>query len=449
MMRLLAGFVLVLAAPATVVAQTGEQPWPSTAGARFLIESPLESANDLAGECRPRRPDVCDYGQPVQPDQCSVEGVTELGVLGTSQYLLVHARRTRLLDEPAGGEPYACESDELALVEISEPGRGRVVWEDATEREYVGYSSARSVSTANGETMLTLLYCFNGTGGCNEGQLLWNGGQWVPLIRDASWDWLASAIPDGYVRHKSPRIDLGNLTHEWHLAGPGDANCCPTGRAYLELALVRSALAVVGYRIVTYEAETQVRRLMERTAAELHPSLPPEPLADWLRRVAPRSTVMRWELSDCGEQTGDPARDANRSLPACVGIHLKVAARDREAYLQFFADDGAFRSASLWSSSGELEREVDPPSELANLLRAPIALTPLTCPEGTTLRERPENAGLFEWCEDSDGRKQGPARSWFSTGVYLMERGAWRGDARTGAWIECDRFERCAHRNYE
>ena len=448
MMRILAGIALVLGVPGTVAAQSDELFWPSTAGAQFLIDSPLESADDMTGRCRPRRPDVCDYGPPVEPDDCSVKAVKELGVFGTSQYFLVHAQRKRSLEQEASQEPYSCESDELALVEMPEPGRARVVWEDATEREYVGYSSARSVSTADGKSILSLLYCFNGTGGCNEGQLFWNQQRWVRLIHDASWDWLASAIPDGFVRHRSPAMDLGNLTHEWHLAGPRDPNCCPTGRAYLDLAVIRDALAVAGYRIVTYEDETAVRRLMERKAVELHPSLPPEPLADWLRRISPRSTVMRWELSDCGEEKGDPSRDADRPVPACVDIHLHVPAREREGTLQFSVSDGAFRSASLWSPSGALDRDVDAPSALANRLREPIALEPLNCPEHTFRREQPSYAGLFEWCEDSDGRKQGPARSWFSTGVYLMEQGVWRNDVKTGSWIECDRFERCARRDH-
>lgn len=446
MHRILPALVLLLAGLGTAAAQA---PWPSTAGARFLIDSPLEPVDDLTGQCRPPRADVCDYGQAIHRDECSVEDVRELGVFGTSQYFLVHARRARLLEQGTGEEPYTCASDELALVEMPEPGRARVVWEDATEREYVGYSSARSVSTAAGKTILSLLYCFNGTGGCSEGLLLWNGRHWMPLVRDQSWEWLLSAIPDGYTRHKSPAMDLGRLTHEWHLAGPTDPNCCPTGRAYLELALMRDALAVTGYRIVTHEEETAVRRLMERKASELHPSLPPEPLAGWLRRIAPRSTVMRWELSDCGEQTGDPSRDGDRVIPTCVDIHLQVPSRDREGSLQFDAAEGTFRFAALWSSSGEFQREVDPPSELANRLGAPIALAPLGCPEGTTGRERPSYAGLFEWCEDGEGEKHGPARSWFSTAVYLMERGVWRHGVKAGPWIECDRFERCARLDYE
>ena len=73
---------------------------------------------------------------------------------------------------------------------------------------------------------------------------------------------------------------------------------------------------------------------------------------------------------------------------------------------------------------------------------------PLDCPVGTTLRLETEHAGLREWCENAAGVKRGPARAWFSTGRYLMYRGAYVAGERSGRWIECDRFERCANRVY-
>lgn len=42
----------------------------------------------------------------------------------------------------------------------------------------------------------------------------------------------------------------------------------------------------------------------------------------------------------------------------------------------------------------------------------------------------------------------GPYRSWFNTGLYLMERGDYAGGVKFGRWVECDRFERCVVASY-
>lgn len=420
--------------------------WPSTAGARFRIDAPLQSVDALTRDCRPRRKGVCEGGGATE-ERCRIEEVRELGVFGDTQHLLVRSRRERSFAGQGETEPYTCASEELALLEMPEPGRARVIWEDATEPEFVSLGSSRLVSTADGRSILSLLYCLSGTGGCAEGLLLWNGRHWMPLMRDASWEWPISLLPKGHVPHKSPRLDLARMTHEWHIAGPRDANCCPSGRAYLELALDPEALALTGYRIFTHEADAAVERLRTRSGSELHPSLPAEPLADWLRRTVPGSSVVRWERNDCGEASGDPARDEGRELPGCVSVHVQAFARDREVVLLFDATDGAFRFATARSPGGRLRSGLEHPGDLTRLLGEPILLEPIRCPEGSVRRERPSQAGLFEWCEDAAGRRQGPARSWFSTGLYLMERGQWRDGAPAGLWIECDRFERCRRRD--
>lgn len=87
-------------------------------------------------------------------------------------------------------------------------------------------------------------------------------------------------------------------------------------------------------------------------------------------------------------------------------------------------------------------------SELDRALKKPLRPYPLVCPKDTVLKLKEEYAGLYEWCEDGDRRKQGPYRSWFSTGIYLMQVGAYENDEKTGAWIECNRFERCEKKDY-
>lgn len=53
-------------------------------------------------------------------------------------------------------------------------------------------------------------------------------------------------------------------------------------------------------------------------AKDFDSSLPKMRLERWLMDVAGKGIEVRWELNDCGEQTGDPAVDSKRDIPACV-----------------------------------------------------------------------------------------------------------------------------------
>jgi len=61
---------------------------------------------------------------------------------------------------------------------------------------------------------------------------------------------------------------------------------------------------------------------------QIEPSLPNRAFEPWLRGVTGARTEVRWEVNDCGEQTGDPALDKGRDFPMCaeaqvaLGLHL-------------------------------------------------------------------------------------------------------------------------------
>ena len=69
------------------------------------------------------------------------------------------------------------------------------------------------------------------------------------------------------------------------------------------------------------EAEERVKKLL---AVTLDPALPRESLAAWMTRVAGPKGKVFWEVNDCGEQSGDAARDEGRDMPACVQASLFV-----------------------------------------------------------------------------------------------------------------------------
>lgn len=92
---------------------------------------------------------------------------------------------------------------------------------------------------------------------------------------------------------------------------------------------MRSVLAVVLLAVTAVTA--QDRSVAEKVdeerlitfvkgtpAKDFDSSLPKMRLERWLMDVAGKGIDLRWELNDCGEQTGDPAIDSKRDIPACV-----------------------------------------------------------------------------------------------------------------------------------
>lgn len=162
-------------------------------------------------------------------------------------------------------------------------------------------------------------------------------------------------------------------------------------------------------------------------------------LERWLREQVPPGTLTRWRTGDCpGGETHE--------LP-CVIVVLDVVSRDRTITLSW-AHEGqdrfAYRAGLLTSPSARVGVAIPRLDELPAALTKAIELEPLACPAGTIRRERRQDAGLYEWCErSSDATRDGPARSWFSIGIYLMEKGSYTDGAKHGPWLECSRFERC------
>jgi hypothetical protein len=63
---------------------------------------------------------------------------------------------------------------------------------------------------------------------------------------------------------------------------------------------------------------TAIKRVQQLPANKFDPALSGQPFATWFKGVLGPGAELKWEVNDCGEQTGDPKLDAGRDIPTCV-----------------------------------------------------------------------------------------------------------------------------------
>jgi hypothetical protein len=61
-----------------------------------------------------------------------------------------------------------------------------------------------------------------------------------------------------------------------------------------------------------------IKHVQELPASKLDPKLSALPFASWFKSVLGPGAALKWEVNDCGEQTGDPKLDAGCDFPTCV-----------------------------------------------------------------------------------------------------------------------------------
>ncbi len=213
---------------------------------RFVEEGHPATIDDLEKTCEQLAEGVCDYRPPITETACRPTGREPAGSLGAADYTLLRFVLDRAFDDEDDG--WTCSVDIGLLLETSGDSLFRPVWTGTSERQFE-FLNGVQVARAGGAELMTVRRCLNGTGGCYERLSIRDDGRWRPLERDSTWDEVYTRLPAGYRLHKSPFMELGELTWEQHLAGPGDGNCCPSGRLYLDLAVVNGKLSVRDSRI--------------------------------------------------------------------------------------------------------------------------------------------------------------------------------------------------------
>jgi hypothetical protein len=86
-------------------------------------------------------------------------------------------------------------------------------------------------------------------------------------------------------------------------------------------------------------------------ARDYDASLPVLPFEQWIASALPRGTTATWgdTITDCSEQTGDPAIDKDRDIPLCVEIELKQKDKTT-SYLMLF--DGTQKKGKIKEQAG-------------------------------------------------------------------------------------------------
>jgi len=89
------------------------------------------------------------------------------------------------------------------------------------------------------------------------------------------------------------------------------------------------ALLIIGIFFLTVSPalaeENYIAFAKSLLARDYDASLPAQPIGQWLMSVLPKGMTATWgeHITDCGEQTGDPAIDKERDMPLCAEIELK------------------------------------------------------------------------------------------------------------------------------
>ena len=188
------------------------------------------------------------HGDSLVSTQCEVVAFQALGG-PLARWIIAQYRWTSLFTaEDNARSPAARDTvteEEAVVFEMRAPGQVRPVWHDRIETGAYGVSRSLTpevASTNQGTTLLSVMTCLNGTGGCGQEFLARHAdGRWFGVRQD----WL-DQLPAGFIgriRH-GVRIDPSSLRGEAGFYGDRDPNCCPSQRLVVDLELRGDSLVL-------------------------------------------------------------------------------------------------------------------------------------------------------------------------------------------------------------
>ena len=69
---------------------------------------------------------------------------------------------------------------------------------------------------------------------------------------------------------------------------------------------------------------TAINAAKNSIARDMDKTLPQVTFETWLQGLAGTQAVLTWSVTDCGEQSGNPALDRGRDFPMCAEVNVKL-----------------------------------------------------------------------------------------------------------------------------
>lgn len=110
--------------------------------------------------------------------------------------------------------------------------RWRPEWNGAADRTMVWSITPTVGSRPDGSALASILYCFNGTGGCWQEYLRRRNGKWNEVAA-TFWTRLRAATANRV--GKGMGVDIRTLTGSYGVYSEHDANCCPSHEVIFSL----------------------------------------------------------------------------------------------------------------------------------------------------------------------------------------------------------------------
>lgn len=187
------------------------------------------------------------HGDTLVSSRCEVTEFTDLGGAHPAKWVAARYTWASIFtaEDTARGKDArdTAKEEEVVLFEVVQAGRVRPVWHVRIDTGE--YGVWRSVTpdigaTGEGDALLSVMLCVNGTGGCVQEFLHRHAdGRWFPVRQT----WL-DHLPAGYrgrIRH-GVQIDVRTLHAEAGFYGDLDYNCCPSQTLDADLVVRDDAL---------------------------------------------------------------------------------------------------------------------------------------------------------------------------------------------------------------
>jgi hypothetical protein len=213
-------------------------PVPVSMAKQTCLQLPLDPENGIQGP----------HGDSLISSSCRVTSLAPVDSVGEPHWMVAHYDWTSLYtaeDSIHGADARdTVTQEEVVLFRTARSGL-IPVWHERFETG--NYAVLRSVTPelapARGGTLLSVMECVNGTGGCGQDFLLRHpDGRWSPVTQA----WL-DQLPRGYkgrIRH-GVRIDPKTLRGDAGFYGDRDPNCCPSQNLIVHLTIRGDSLVLL------------------------------------------------------------------------------------------------------------------------------------------------------------------------------------------------------------